>query len=85
MASPTLIDAAQRMTTMAKKKGWVKSAIKHPGAFKAKAEAAGKTTSEFAAEHASDSGTLGKQARLAKTLMSMHHGPRRKLSYPNSK
>jgi len=56
------------------KSKWIKSAIKpeHKGAFKAKAEAAGKSTREFAAEHAGDSGTLGKQARLAQTLMGMH-------------
>jgi hypothetical protein len=57
---------------MAKKK-WISGAIKHPGAFKAAAKRAGKTTREFAAEHAHDSGTLGKRARLAETLMGMHH------------
>lgn len=56
---------------MAKKK-WIKSAIKHPGSFKAAAERAGKSTSAFATEHEHDSGTIGKRARLAKTLMSMH-------------
>lgn len=57
---------------MAKK--WIKGAIKHPGAFSAKAKAAGKSTREFAAEKAGASGTLGKQARLAQTLMGMHKG-----------
>lgn len=52
---------------------WIKGAIKHPGAFKAKAERAGKSTAAFAREHAGDSGTLGKQARLAQTLMGMKH------------
>lgn len=56
---------------MAKK--WISGAIEHPGAFKAKAEAAGKTTSEYASEKASAPGTLGKQARLAETLMGMKH------------
>lgn len=55
---------------MAKK--WIRGAIKHPGAFSAKAKAAGKTTREFAAEKADAPGTLGKQARLASTLMGMH-------------
>ncbi len=60
---------------MAKKKRWIQKAVpkaRH-GVFKAKAEAAGKTTREFAAAHAGDSGTLGKEARLAETLMGMHH------------
>ncbi len=52
-------------------KGWIKGAIKHPGAFKAKAEAAGKTTREFAAEKAGAKGKLGQQARLAETLLNM--------------
>lgn len=55
-------------------KHWIKGAIKHPGAFKAKAEAAGKTTKEFASEHEHDSGKTGDQARLAETLMGMKHG-----------
>lgn len=57
------------------KKKWIKGAIKpeNKGLFKEKAEHAGKTTREFAAEHAGDSGTLGKEARLARTLMGMRH------------
>ncbi len=58
---------------MAKKKHWIKGAIKHPGAFRAAAERAGKSTAEFAREHEHDSGTLGNRARLAETLMGMHH------------
>ena len=56
---------------MAKK--WIKKAINpaHKGEFRAKAERAGETTREFAAEHAGDSGKTGKQARLAQTLMGM--------------
>lgn len=61
-----------------RKKKWIKGAIEHPGAFKAKAEAAGKTTREFASEHASDSGKTGAQARLAETLMGMNHGGEKK-------
>lgn len=64
---------------MAKK--WISGAIKRPGAFKAKAEAAGKSTREFASEHAGDSGRLGKQARLAQTLMGMHHGAKKRNWY----
>lgn len=58
---------------MAKKK-WIKKATENAhGQFKAKAEAAGKSTKEFASEHAGDSGKTGAQARLAETLMGMHH------------
>ncbi len=57
---------------MAKK--WIKGAIKHPGVFSAKAKRAGKTTAEFATEHEHDKGALGRQARLAKTLMGMGKG-----------
>lgn len=49
---------------------WIKSATKGShGQFRAKAEKAGKSTREFAKEHDSDSGLLGKQARLAENLM----------------
>ena len=51
---------------------WIQKAIKHPGAFGAKAKAAGKSTREYAEEKKGASGTLGKQARLALTLMGMH-------------
>ena len=70
MPSLTLADAASR--TMAKK-NWVRQAVPESrrGVFRAKAEAAGKSTREFAAEHKGDSGTLGKEARLAQTLMGM--------------
>jgi hypothetical protein len=44
------------------------------GQFAAKAKAAGKSTKEFAAEKAGAPGVLGKQARLASTLMGMHKG-----------
>ena len=56
---------------MAKSK-WIKGAIKHPGAFSAAAERAGESTRQYAEEHKGDSGTLGKRARLALTLMGMH-------------
>lgn len=55
-------------------KNWIKGAVKpgDKGKFKAKAEKAGESTAAFADEHAGDSGKLGREARLAKTLMSMH-------------
>lgn len=55
------------------KKHWIQGAIKRPGAFKAKAKKAGETTHEFAEAHKGDSGRTGAQARLALTLMGMHH------------
>ena len=56
-----------------KKKGWVSKAVPESkkGVFKKKAERAGETTKEFASQHASDSGKVGKEARLAQTLMSL--------------
>jgi hypothetical protein len=57
-----------------KPKKWIKKAVAGgKGVFSSKAEKAGKTTKEFAAEHSGDAGTLGKEARLAKTLMGMGH------------
>lgn len=51
---------------------WIASAINpaHKGAFTAKAKAAGKSVAAFAQEKASSKGTIGRQARLAKTLRS---------------
>ena len=51
---------------------WIKGAIKHPGAFSAKAKRAGETTAQYAREKSHAPGTLGKQARLAQTLSKMH-------------
>lgn len=61
------------------KKKWIKKAIKpsHKGEFKAKAEAAGETTKEFAKEKSGAPGKLGKEARLAETLMGMNHGKKK--------
>lgn len=57
-----------------RKHRWIKAATAGShGQFAAKAKAAGKTTRAYAAEHAGDSGKTGKQARLAETLMGMHH------------
>ena len=56
------------------KKRWIKAAVANAhGQFRKKAEAAGETTREYADEHAGDSGKVGKEARLAKTLMGMRH------------
>lgn len=65
------------------KKRWIQGAVEHKGAFKAKADKAGMSTAAFAAKEKDAPGPLGKQARLASTLMSMHKG--KKLSYSNSK
>ena len=55
---------------MAKKpKDWIEGGVKRPGAFKAKAKAAGESTREFAKEKASAPGRTGRQARLAETLI----------------
>ena len=61
-----------------KKKHWMKKAFSNAhGQFRAKAEAAGKSTAAYAREHEHDSGKLGKQARLAEVGMKMakhkHH------------
>lgn len=57
---------------MAEGKDWIKGAIKHPGAFKEKAEKQGMSTAEFASKVTAnpeeyDKSTV-KQANLAKTL-----------------
>lgn len=71
MPSLTIADLASR--TMASPKKWISKAIKpsHRGEFRAKAQAAGESTSAFAKEHEGDSGKTGAQARLAETLMGM--------------
>lgn len=57
-----------------KKKRWVQKATANAhGQFKAKAEKAGESTKEFAEEKKDAPGKLGKEARLASTLMGMHH------------
>lgn len=50
---------------------WIKSAIKHPGAFSAQADKAGMSTSAYAHKEAGAGGTTGKRARLALTLAKM--------------
>lgn len=58
---------------MAKKKKWIQTAIRHPGALKAAAKRAGETTREYAEAHKGASGVEGRRSRLALTLMGMHH------------
>jgi hypothetical protein len=53
------------------KKKWIKGAIKRPGAFRAKAKAAGMSTRAYAQKMKDAPGRIGKQARLALTLMGM--------------
>jgi len=48
-----------------------KATANHKGAFRTAAKRAGKSTAAFADQHAGDKGTLGKRARLAKTLMKL--------------
>lgn len=57
------------------KKLWIaKATSKHKGKFAAKAKAAGKTTKQYAEQKEGAPGSLGREARMAETLMSMHHG-----------
>lgn len=57
---------------MAKSKNFIKKAIgNNKGVFKAKAQKAGVSTANYAAEKASAPGKLGMEARLAQTLMGM--------------
>jgi len=58
---------------MKAKKKWIAGATENShGQFAAKAKAAGESTRQYAAEHQHSKGRLGKQARLAMTLMKMH-------------
>lgn len=47
---------------------WIAGAIKHPGAFGAKAKKAGMSTGQYAIKKKNAGGTVGKQANLAITL-----------------
>jgi hypothetical protein len=57
---------------------WIQGAIKHPGAFKAKAQAAGKSTGSFARsvlkEGSRASTKTKRQAALAQTLGKLRRG-----------
>lgn len=55
-----------------RKKKWIQKADIKEGAFTAKANAAGKSVAEYAAEKADAPGRLGKQARLAQTFEKMN-------------
>lgn len=58
-------------------KNWIDDATEDAhGQFAAKARAAGMTTRAYAEVHKADKGKLGKQARLALTLMGMGMGRR---------
>lgn len=63
-------------------KNWIKKAVgKNKGKFGAKAEHAGMSTAAYAEKEKHAPGALGKEARMAKTLMGMHH--KRKKLYDN--
>ena len=68
-----------------KRKNWVKKAVPaaHRGKFREKAERAGMSTAAYATKEEHASGTLGKEARLAKTLMGF--SPRRSKLYNHKK
>lgn len=71
---PTISDLASRtMADKRKPKRWISKAVpeSRKGVFKEKAERAGETTREFAKEHDGSKGALGKEARLAETLMGL--------------
>ncbi len=61
---------------------WIKNVTDHmdKGSFRGKAEKAGKSTGAYAREHENDSGKLGKQARLAETLMKIQQGHHKKMA-----
>lgn len=54
--------------------GWIKGAIKHPGAEKKAAKKAGMSTHAYMEKHKHDSGKSGSRARLGLTLSGMAKG-----------
>jgi len=77
MSHLTMMDVASREGPRVAKK-WIAGATSNAhGQFRKKAEAAGKTTREFAKEKEHAPGKTGEQARLAETLMGMPHGKKR--------
>ena len=71
-------------------KKWIQGAVpeSHKGVFKKKAQAAGKTTKEFAEEHKHDSGKLGSEARFAENVMGLNKGKKKRsplYDHPKSK
>lgn len=69
-----------------KKSKWIAGATANShGQFRKKAEAAGESTAAFAKEHEHSPGLLGKQARLAETLMGLHGSkPKPKVAKPKA-
>jgi hypothetical protein len=55
------------------KGGWIKEAVKHPGALTRSAKRADETPHEFAENHKHDRGKTGARARLALTLSKLSH------------
>ena len=55
---------------------WIQSAIKRPGALKAKAKSAGMSTGAFARAHAKGGSTTARQSRLAMQLAKFHKAGR---------
>lgn len=53
---------------------WIKGAIKHPGAEKRAAAAAGESTHEYMEKHKNSPGTAGKRARLGLELSKLARG-----------
>lgn len=63
-------------------KNFIADATKNAhGQFAAKAKAAGKTTLQYAEEKENAPGLLGKQARLAETLIGMDHKKSKSMKY----
>lgn len=66
------------MAKKARKKNWIAGAIKKPGALRSAAKRAGAITkqgsirSSWLNKQAKKGGTMGRRARLAKTLRSFH-------------
>lgn len=61
------------------KKGWIAGATKNAhGQFRAKAQRAGMSTAAYASKMSSAGGKTGQQARLAKTLMGLGKGKKKK-------
>lgn len=52
---------------------WIQGAIKKPGSLRNAAKRSGMSTAAYARKHKGDAGKTGKRARLALTLMKMHH------------
>jgi len=65
------------MAAKKKRGGWIAGAIRKPGALRKAAAKAGKSTAEFAREHAHSPGKLGRRSRLAITLRKMSRGRKR--------